>query len=115
MGYDDMVDFLKSVAAVSKSLPEGVPHPKLFDAYRDSVPFFESGSSRKAAAVFLTKLARSLGTYAIPEDASDTLRKFETAVISYDVPVLHSIRGIDESLIEEAFAVAETAIARQIA
>lgn len=42
MGYEAALDFLKTVAALSKSLPEGVPNRKLFDAYRDSLPYYES-------------------------------------------------------------------------
>lgn len=65
--------------------------------------------------MFLTKLAGSLGTYSVPEQASDAMRKFGIAAEAYDVKTLHAIRGIDGRLVEEAAAVAEIAIARHIA
>lgn len=113
LGYDGALSFLKTVASLSSCLPEGVPNATLFSHYVASLPFFENrDSARKASAIFLMKLARTLGTYKSPENASVTLRKFEAAVDAYDVKTLHAVRGIDDALVEEAFVSAELALAR---
>lgn len=112
MDYAAAIAFLKTVSAFSAALPEGVPNQKLFEAYADSLPYFESGECRKAAAILLSKLAKTLGTYALPENATDTLKKFDAAVGTYDVKTLHAVKGISDPLVNEALLAAELALAR---
>ncbi|MDQ1344108.1 MAG: rep/recomb RecO protein [Patescibacteria group bacterium] len=112
MDYAAAVAFLKTVSALSSALPEGIPNRKLFEAYEASLPYYEKGECRKASAILLSKLAKTLGTYALPENASPMLKRFDTAISSYDVGTLHSIKGIDDGLVNEAFLAAELALAR---
>lgn len=112
MDYRSAVTFLKVVSTLSTSLPEGVPNRKLFEAYECSLGHFESEGCRKASAIFLSKLAKTLGTYALPDNASPMLKRFDAAIASYDVPTLHQIQGIEPPLIEEALLAAELALAR---
>lgn len=112
MDYSSAVSFLKTVSVLSKALPEGVPYETLFESYVTSFPLFESGANEKAVVVFLTKLTKTLGTYALPENASPLLKKFEKAVDAYDVPTVSNIRGIDPPLVREALLVAELALVR---
>lgn len=60
MDYSAAVEYLKVISALSKTLPEGVPNAKLYEQYRDSLPYFENGECRKASAIFLSKLAITL-------------------------------------------------------
>ena len=60
MDYASAVAYLKVISTLSQTLPEGIPNKKLFESYRASLPYFESGECRKASAVFLSKLAKTL-------------------------------------------------------
>ncbi|MFZ3232917.1 MAG: hypothetical protein WA194_05320 [Patescibacteria group bacterium] len=42
MDYASAVAYLKVVSTLSSTLPEGIPNKKLFEAYLDSLPYFES-------------------------------------------------------------------------
>lgn len=42
MDYASAVAYLKVVSTLSSALPEGIPNKKLFEAYLDSLPYFES-------------------------------------------------------------------------
>lgn len=112
MDYASAVDYLKVVSALSRALPDGVPNSSLYDAYRDSLPFFETGECRKASAIFLSKFAKTLGTHQVDSSASEKLKRFDAAVSAYDVATLHKIRGIDSALLDEAVTAAELALAR---
>jgi recombinational DNA repair protein (RecF pathway) len=112
MDYEAAVSFLKTVSALSKSLPEGIPNRSLFESYVEALPFFESTDNSKTVAAFLTKLAKALGTYCVPENASPLLRKFERAVERYDLATVSKMKGVDPPLVREAVLAAELALAR---
>ena len=42
MDYASAVAYLKVVSTLSGTLPEGIPNKKLFEAYLESLPHFES-------------------------------------------------------------------------
>ncbi|MFB0964754.1 MAG: hypothetical protein QMC36_03550 [Patescibacteria group bacterium] len=42
MDYASAVSYLKVVSALSSALPEGIPNKKLYEAYQESLPHFES-------------------------------------------------------------------------
>ncbi len=112
MDYGSAISFLKTVSALSKSLPEGVPNHSLFESYVDALTFFEGAENARTTAAFLTKLAKTMGTYSLPETASPLLRKFEKAIERYGVAAVCKMKGIDPPLVREAVLAAELALAR---
>lgn len=103
LDYTSTLGFLKIVDTLSRSLPEGVPNIPLFDEFTICHPFFErTVDGRKTGIFFLLKLAKTLGTFETPKDASDLFRRLEKAIVLYEVPKLLEIRGMSDALVSEA-------------